>query len=799
MKKNIFKTLAATVCFAALVLTGCVNNFEGTTRNYKQKAEQQTGNFGPGKTAKGLDEYNIKINNLYYYEDPTITIAKEDTELTVSISSCQFELDLDSSEKALTFYKLKKNKVERYYPEHDGEITKTLLHVTEPSSFSGTYSFLYRLDLKTVTTNQIALVVDATKLKYKNGLSVISTDGNLKAGEETDSFVEYIYVTYKSDGEETDVINNIYKEDYSPVHQINYLSEGYYGSLGNELTVSDTDLTPSGKFRYYCYAPVKTMDAGGNVDTRDDSLEEILSKKFKLQIQEPNTTKWKDGSKLEFAYHTDYASYSTKPSNPYSSYTYTTDVDTSTMAQGTKWRIVCDYSVSIGKAPDYILEVYGHPAFVYDKKYTEVIYEGFKDYGDKDTTYIYAWGNSGTPGTFNKDGCDYMAAFFTQSDFVNWIETNEHSIEINFKTWLAELVNTDGFILVDSKKTIVPSTTTVHKNGEGKIDKVIITPNNDKLNLNRDSYDVYVGSGTTIKENPDYPKQVQFGCYPDQSMGPLSGYVLLAQNIVKNGTAYNTADDWQNGQVDSFWINEDNYGRNNSNSDWENHFNGNRKVYLIAGKTYNIQFVNGYGLNPNRDLFLTGAQNSGWRPNLCYYGKLYLIDADEDTWSTKSYKAVLDYNDSSESFTCNKTGYYYICTNRDSTASIYAQDDEYDPFTESSSSLSYELVRRDWYWDAYCNWDGSDYVGWVDNPYYNENDASYGPDGWDDIPLLYNYSIDTSASPYDIITDTIGTYSHKIINNPGSDDDGLWAINPNRCIPYRWGNVYYHIYMQQTP
>ena len=768
MKKNIFKTLAAALCIGAFVLTGCTNNFEGTTPDFKQKKEAQTGNFGEGiKSAKGISSVSISPT--------TISQAAEDTEVTVSFTS-QFELDFDSVEKAFTFYKLKKNsKNEDYYPEHDGEITKTLIHVTEPSSYSGTVSFLYRLNTKDVTTSKIALVVDATKLKYKNGLAVVSSDGNLKAGEETDSFVKYITVSSKNDGTSTDTIDSWYNEDFSPQYTINSLYTGSYGTLGNELTVSDTDLTPSGKFRYYCYAPVKTRDADGNASTWDDGLADILSKKFKLQIQKPESTKWEDGSKLVFGYHTDYVSYTTNPSNPHSSNTYTTDVDTSAMAQGTKWRIVCDYSVSIGKAPDFIKDMYGHPEFVYNPKYTEVIDDGFVNYGDKDTTFIYAWGNTGVDPkpTFTKDDCDNMSAFFTQCDFVNWIGTNENNIEVNIKTWQVELDKTDGFILVDSKKTIVPSTTSVHKNADGKIDKVIITPKNDKLNLWRDSYDVYVGSGTTIKENPDYPKQVQFGCYPDLSKGPLSGYVLLAQNVVKAGTAYTTAEDWR-GQTYSAWINEDNYGRT-VNGNWENHFNGENKVYLIAGETYHIQFVNGY--NSYRDVFLSAAQASGWRPNLCYYGQLYLIDADESTWSTQNYARVINYDDSGNvEYTPSKTGYYYICTNRDTTANLLNNhtNNGYDPITDDG---------YDWYYDAYCDLDGNDIMTSITNQYYDSTDVD-SPQTVD-VPTLFEYTFNGTADG----TFTIDYTTHVMVN-------GSPKLNPNKCIPYCRGNVYYHIYME---
>lgn len=775
MKKNIFKTLAAALCIGAFVLTGCTNNFEGTTPDFKQKKEAQTGNYGEGNNAKGLSTYSFS------FSPSSINTAAEDTEIEVSFTS-QFELDLDSVENAFTFYKLKENsKCKKYYPEHDGVITKTLLHVTEPISYSGTVRFLYRLNTKDVTTDMIAFVVDGTKLKYKNGIAAMSNDGNLKAGEETDSIIRYIDVSNKNDGTSTDPISNYYDESWTA----NNYSISSLSSYG-ELETSETDTTPSGKYRFYTYAPSKTLDADGVISTYDDGLADVLDKKFKLQIQKPGSTKWEAGAVLTFAYH---SSYQFKDYDYYNSHTYTTDVDTKAFEQGTKWRIVCDKSVVVGKPSDWVKDVYGHAPFEYYPKVTTKVYPSSWSsdymeipYGDKDTTFIYAWGNTGADPkpTFTKDDCDYMSAFFTQCDFVNWIGTNENNIEVNIKTWQVELDKTDGFILVDSKKTIVPSTTSVHKNADGIIDKVIITPNNDKLNLWWDSYDVYVGSGTTIKENPDYPKQVQFGCYPDLSRGPLSGYVLLAQNVVKAGTAYTTVEDWR-GQTYSAWINEGNYGRT-VNGNWENHFNGENKVYLIAGETYHIQFVNGNKENAYRDDFLAAAQASYWSPDLCYYGQLYLIDADEDTWSTENYVRVINYDDSGNvEYTPSKTGYYYICTNRDATANLNVHTNTgYNPITDNG---------YDWYYDAYRKLDGTDFEGdcTFANPYYDDTDGSSPAEvdvtNW---PLFFYPNWNGTAD---------GSYSDVDYGSHVYDDSGNPLMNPNPQIPYRQGNVYYHIYM----
>ena len=62
MKKNIFKTLAVSFVFASLVLTGCVQNFDGTKTNYSQKKQELTGNTGT-YSARGLDDSDISVYN----------------------------------------------------------------------------------------------------------------------------------------------------------------------------------------------------------------------------------------------------------------------------------------------------------------------------------------------------------------------------------------------------------------------------------------------------------------------------------------------------------------------------------------------------------------------------------------------------------------------------------------------------------------------------------------------------------------------------------------------------------------
>ncbi|MBQ4378409.1 MAG: hypothetical protein II821_04355 [Treponema sp.] len=59
------------------------------------------------------------------------------------------------------------------------------------------------VDTSSVEKNQIAVVADAAKLKDVNGNYLLNGNLNLTAGEEGDSFIEYIGVAKNKDGTST--------------------------------------------------------------------------------------------------------------------------------------------------------------------------------------------------------------------------------------------------------------------------------------------------------------------------------------------------------------------------------------------------------------------------------------------------------------------------------------------------------------------------------------------------------------------------------------------------------------------
>ncbi len=489
MKKT-FRPLVLSLSIFALGFVSCVQGFDGTTADFSQQKDAYTGNYGV-TSANGLRDYSVSLSAS---SGSVINAATNTLDVKVQFK-CDFDLDEGSVENALTFFRLKSNsKNARYYPEHDGEISKTLLHVLESTSYSSTnYTFEYRLDMSAVTTNKIALLVDATKLRYKNGLAVLACDGNLLAGETTDSLVKYLTVS-NSDSSLTSLVNS-YSESYAAKWDVG---------------LSDCTVLPDGKVRFNVRAPSSPSDE------YDSSLSERLSQIFKIEVLKPSSSAWERAS-LSFTFHD---AESTDLSDPYSANTYT--ADSAVLEQGTKWRVLRDYSVSLGAAPAWFEEAYGHPAFYDNRNLIDEVESGQIPYGSADTDFIFEWGGD-TEFTGASD-CTYNNAVNAQGQMLSVSTESGTNVKKIVPASGVVLDKTDGFVLVDSNGNIVESSKAVYHKADGNVDYVALSPKNTSYT---GSLKVYVNGSTTIRENSYHASQLKFGCYPDSSKGNLSGYVEL--------------------------------------------------------------------------------------------------------------------------------------------------------------------------------------------------------------------------------------------------------------------------------
>ena len=576
--------------------------------------------------------------------------------IKVVFDDCAFELDQDSVVKGLSFVKLKNNSANNYYaPEHDGELPKTLVRVEEPSDYnsgsssSGDVSFYFRVDTRTVETRRIALVVDATKIEYANGSDVISNDGNLKAGEETDSFVVYITIDKKADGTQTTQLGSTIggyhaQENYAWTWRISPSAL----SFSDYLHDSAGKLT--GVWRFKLSAPRLTYDMPY---TYDESLEGTLSKMYKLQTQKPGTTKWVDET-LTFAYHT--ADSTTPATDPFDAHTYTTDVPA--MEPGTKWRIVYDSSVSIGTAaPAYLKDYYLHPEFKDKRKFITKVAPWSDDYyivsyANVDTDYICRW----QAGTFTESMCSHSYAKSAQQSMFTVSCPNNEYILITPAAGV-DLATVDGFVLVNaSGNGIIETETTVHKNTSDVIDYIMIAPKNKNFS---GTVKLYVNEKTTLKTNSYNAKQLKFGFYPqpNANQGEFEGHYQLPSDFTT--FTINLKTDTFSGGIGKMDLSGGSMIPNSA-ADYNLvylDYNTSEKeymYYLIPG-TYYFILYNGYnddeGILSNSGL--TGASRG--------YAYVYKYEPTYTSWETGfDYSYAGNY----VSFTVSSAGWYKVRCNR---------------------------------------------------------------------------------------------------------------------------------------
>ena len=174
MKLNKYIKAAAVLLAAATALAGC--KFNGTTTSFKGKEANSY------KATEAVSEPGSIVD----YES-SIT-AEDKAEVYVSIAS-KAKLDDKSIENALNFYVLSDPADKNFAPIRGAVLPKTLRKIdvdkdTDNYGFDGDYiltTVYYYLDASSVTNDYVALVADATKLKEKTGVMVLTATATKSA------------------------------------------------------------------------------------------------------------------------------------------------------------------------------------------------------------------------------------------------------------------------------------------------------------------------------------------------------------------------------------------------------------------------------------------------------------------------------------------------------------------------------------------------------------------------------------------------------------------------------------------
>ena len=535
MKQEKFKLLAASALLLAvgLIATGCKNDFDGTTVNYEEKKLEMTDNLGPATSA--WTGY-IDVNNTW------IDQAGAQSNIEVRIKS-PVRLDPSTVEGAITFYKLKNNTENAdWYPMHDGECTKTLVNSSETrcemdyannaTKQDGVQTvFKYDVDTSAVTTKQIALIVDATKLKDIEGNFVLNLDNNYKAGQESDSYIAYINIGRDKDGNQT--TNLSYKIDYAENFRKDFLPV-----KTEAMTITANGTTG----KWDITIPAVAVSAPGATAAYDETFVGKMNEAFVLYTKALEAAEYKQVA-LEWGYAS-------------AEYKATTEE----LSYGTDFTVLMikkDYT-----APAWFSQVYGHPGFVdakilnsttdllggtrktstYIKDQPDFIVDDFTDPADSgnswaaaaydeadiianqnallhvtlpDHTYKYVSGHYGPS--------NYLSGYYNH--YFRWVITPETNVVLD---------KYEDFILTDKNYKKLEAKISIVKNSDDSLSTIYIELKNPIRSSSSSSYDtpkLYVGSGTTLKENSAYPNQLKFGTsFKDPLMGDASGYIPLSKD-----------------------------------------------------------------------------------------------------------------------------------------------------------------------------------------------------------------------------------------------------------------------------
>lgn len=519
MKKIFAKELAA-LAVLALAFTGCNTAFDGTNANFSEKESQYTDISGATASFSGA--------NTLGGISSTGSIAKNNNKNVIAVTVTSFsKINIDSADKAIHFQQLTNNSTSGYYPIRGADLPKTRIKVDEGTG-TGTFTttITYEVNGTGVTTDKVALFVDAKELKTKGGSAVLALDANTKRGEESDSYIEYL----SADG--TTAITGT--ENFRPT----YAPTGAFS--GEDLRDASGKYTGVTRFAVVASNKKNTFQAG-SADDYESGLK--LNDVIVVQYRKPGNRTYEE-KKLSWTYHEAVSSNMT--TDPYAAHSYTADLNLDEIGIGTEYRVILTNPDGM-TAPAWYKDVYGHPAIVYGAGSCvgAKISVGSGTYTLHKTvpSYIVVSPAAATAGTdatstYNPTSLYTKAAirlaqkdYFTVSNQDNWFQVSPATASVRD---ILDPATTKDFIVVDGNNKKIAADVEVitfsyndSTATSGKVEYVKVTVKDVRYRNNVSSLKVCVGEGTKIKENKTYPNQKSFGLWKDVAEDDYAGYVAL--------------------------------------------------------------------------------------------------------------------------------------------------------------------------------------------------------------------------------------------------------------------------------
>ncbi len=503
MKLNKLIKAAAALLVAATALAGC--KFEGTKSDFKGDARD---GYVSQNNAAPASKATISVSG---------SIAKawaQESIITVTITGKSY-IDTKSIDKAIDFYPVSDAANATSVKVRGTTALPKTIKTIDTSTSSNNDVTTVELTVDATANgkkNQIALVIDAKKLKDKAGNLVLNGNGNEKCGEESDSYIRYIAVSSYKEGDTTTVTEAVTgsNEVFAPTWSLGAFSDWDY--------VTDDSGKQTGALKA-SFTPTSSLTVNETAIYPKDFAAE-LDKAFVLRTIKIGEKSWKETPVTGWAWNDTDKKYEVK-----------TDA---VLEYGTRYAFLqkTNNSVKWAEAEPY----YGHvPVMSYkkDKKSLTGI-----------TTYIRTFtapewivvdpdnSESATASTFPTNGSVYLRSdYVTRQDAIldkAWYSDNTVCITIA-SSYIAKDIRFDAyndFVIVDSKYNKIKTKAPVVYQQDDKGVYSILIELADK-NLSQSGLTVWVGEGTTIKGNKVYTSQVKFGTPKFEESDVILGYAKI--------------------------------------------------------------------------------------------------------------------------------------------------------------------------------------------------------------------------------------------------------------------------------
>ena len=595
-------------------------------------------------------------------------LAAADSTVSVVIKSYT-RLNEESVKNGLSFWSLADNETYKYAaPVRKSQLSATALDysVNVTSSFvttrNVTTTIEFQVNTASVETSAIALLIDATKIKDLSGNFVFNDDDNEKAGEETDCIVKYITVSYKADGTTaTTALNHssYYLENFSPKLPYSALSI----DSSSSSWVEDSSGKKTGAYKFVTYYADWSDYSSGTYETKYASdLASYLNKMYSVQYKEAGSSEWKADSAASFAYDSTEKLTDGTTANP----TYRHYVATTTAySYGTQFRLVTK-RLAKSDAPSESASskvLYGHDA------YGSYFNKARTTYGAAKTVDFLTYTSS--PEYILSVSDAFSADEFYSDDFED-AQRGILSVEsVTDTSWTVELDtdgtsdnnqlefgSTDGFLVLDQSGNKLESTVTSINSST-----VLITLKNKAF---VGQANIYVGSGTTLKQNYVNASQVKFGYPTLGDKNDLSDGYTKVDSFVMNALV--VEDTTSSSDIDDYTVTYVSY------ADSTVQF---FPVYLEAGKSYKVEIASGLSANT------VNLENNGYSPaGKAYYVRLYNPSKSSSlnygyAYGTNGYNYT---GFTAYSSIVSESGIYYVAVERYRSYSSYSSYDGYVGF-----------------------------------------------------------------------------------------------------------------------